>query len=184
MTQIADGLVIRPLAPAEADHPAVVGAMVDLINEVYRAGGEGLWSGVADRTTAEEVSGLVRAGEIVVARSGAEIVGTVRVQRLDPTTGELGFLAASSARQGSGIGRRLVEFAEQQARDDGCTTMQLELLVPKEWTHPVKAFLNDWYLRLGYRVVRIDVLEKDYPHLVPLLATPCDFLIYHKDLRG
>jgi hypothetical protein len=46
----------------------------------------------------------------------------------------------------------------------------------------VKEFLREWYTRLGYRLVRTGRLEEGYPHLQPLLATPCDFLIYHKDL--
>ena len=60
--------------------------------------------------------------------------------------------------------------------------MQLELLVPREWTHPSKQFLADWYDRLGYRVTQRADLAEDYPHLAPSLATPCDFLVYRKDL--
>jgi hypothetical protein len=62
--------------------------------------------------------------------------------------------------------------------------MQLEVLVPREWTHPSKKFVTEWYTRSGYRVTRTGTLEEDYPHLAPLLATPCDFVIYHKDLTG
>jgi GNAT superfamily N-acetyltransferase len=91
-------------------------------------------------------------------------------------------LAAASARQGHGIGRRLVAFAEQDRREAGCTVMQLELLVPQGWEHPTKGMLARWYGRLGYQVVRKGSIENDFPHLAPLLATPCDFLIYHKDL--
>ena len=60
--------------------------------------------------------------------------------------------------------------------------MQLELLVPQTWTHPVKEFLRAWYTRIGYRHVRTDRLADAYPALQPQLATPCDFVIYHKTL--
>ena len=60
--------------------------------------------------------------------------------------------------------------------------MQLELLVPRGWTYPSKAFLDNWYRRIGYRVARTGTIEEAYPALAPLLATPCDFVIYHKDL--
>jgi hypothetical protein len=56
------------------------------------------------------------------------------------------------------------------------------VLVPRDWTHPVKEFLAGWYSRIGYRVVRTGSLDEAYPALVPLLATQCDFVIYHKDL--
>jgi hypothetical protein len=46
----------------------------------------------------------------------------------------------------------------------------------------VKKFLYDWYTRLGYRVIGTGDLADDYPALVSRLATPCDFLIFHKPL--
>jgi hypothetical protein len=60
--------------------------------------------------------------------------------------------------------------------------MQLELLVPREWSHPSKVFLNEWYTRIGYRIDRTGSIEDFYPALAPHLATPCDFIVYHKDL--
>jgi GNAT superfamily N-acetyltransferase len=106
----------------------------------------------------------------------------VRLRRLDESTGEFGMLAADPARRGVGIGRELVRFAERTSRDTGCREMQLELLVPREWTHPSKVFLAEWYGRLGYRVTHHVDLAGDYPHLAPLLATPCDLFVYRKEL--
>ena len=134
------------------------------------------------RTTEVEVASLIRAGEIAVARTDGRLVGAVRIQRLDSGEGEFGMLVAAADQRGVGIGRELVSFAESWAREQGFARMQLELLVPRTWSHPVKEFLRDWYTRIGYRVVRTGNLEEDYPALVPHLATPCDFVIYHKDL--
>jgi hypothetical protein len=61
-------------------------------------------------------------------------------------------------------------------------TMRLEVLVPRDWTHPTKEFLAAWYTRIGYRIARSGTIDEAYPALAPLLATPCDFVIYHKDL--
>jgi GNAT superfamily N-acetyltransferase len=110
------------------------------------------------------------------------LVGAVRLQRLDGGQDEFGMLVASPEHRGAGIGRELVAFAEQWARDQGLARMQLELLVPRTWTHPVKAFLHDWYARIGYRPVRTGRLEDGYPGMESRLATPCDFRIYHEDL--
>jgi GNAT superfamily N-acetyltransferase len=106
----------------------------------------------------------------------------VRIQQLDDEVGEFGMLAADPDHRGIGIGRRLVDFAERLNVDRGLRTMRLELLVPQTWTHPTKTFLDTWYTRMGYRVVRKGDFEEQYPHLAPLLATPCDFVIYHKNL--
>jgi ribosomal protein S18 acetylase RimI-like enzyme len=175
---------IRSLPPAAADDDAVVTALTGLINEVYRAAEEGLWVEDATRTTAEEVAELTRAGQIAVARLGGRIAGCIRIQRLDGDTSEFGMLAAAPGCRGFGVGRALVRFAEQYSRDAGRDTMQLELLVPREWSHPSKEFLADWYNRIGYKVVRTGTIDEAYPNLAPLLATPCDFVTYQKDLRA
>jgi GNAT superfamily N-acetyltransferase len=171
------------MLPAAASGDAkVVERITGLTNEVYAVAERGLWAENATRTTVGEVVELVQAGEIAVARIGDAIVGCVRVQRLDESTGEFGMLTADPAHRGVGIGRELLLFAERTCHADGARRMQLELLLPRDWTHPVKEFLDAWYTRLGYRVARTGSIDEAYPDLAPLLATPCDFLIYAKDL--
>jgi hypothetical protein len=77
-----------------------------------------------------------------------------------------------------------VRSAEELMRSRGVTTMQLELLVPKEWTHPAKDRLRAWYTRLGYLMVRSAPFERVAAHLASQLAAPCEFLIFHKPLTG
>ncbi|MDG4822723.1 GNAT family N-acetyltransferase [Asanoa sp. WMMD1127] len=162
---------------------AFVNRVAELVNQVYADAEKGIWQPGALRTSVAEMESVVRAGELAVARLDGELVGAVRLQRLDSGEGEFGMLVADPAHRGLGIGRALVAFAEDWARDRGLPTMQLELLVPRGWTHPVKEFLRDWYTRLGYRAVRSDPFEEAHPALQPLLATGCDFVVYHKPLR-
>jgi GNAT superfamily N-acetyltransferase len=173
--------VWMPPADAGADD-ALVAEIADLVNRVYATAEEGLWRDEATRTTVAEMAGLVRAGQIAVARLDGTIVGCVRIQRLDSAAGEFGMLVTDPVHRGIGIGGRLVGFAERLTRERGLSTMQLELLVPRTWTHPTKRSLHDWYTRIGYRPVRTGTIDEQYPALAPLLATPCDFVIYHKDL--
>jgi hypothetical protein len=91
-------------------------------------------------------------------------------------------LVAAFEQRGTGVGRALVEFAEQRTRERGRRAMQLELLVPRAWDHPSKEFLKAWYGRIGYRLIRTGSLEDSYPQLAPLLATGCDLLGYEKPL--
>ncbi|MGW4060520.1 GNAT family N-acetyltransferase [Amycolatopsis sp. NPDC004747] len=173
---------IALLPPSAADDGAVIARITALVNQVYAEAEKGLWRESTDRTSAGEVAGLVAAGEIAGAFLDGDLAGAVRIQRLDDVTGEFGMLAADPARRGTGVGRELVRFAERACRAAGCREMQLELLVPREWTHPSKQFLAEWYGRLGYRVTHRADLSEDYPHLAPSLATPCDFLVYRKEL--
>jgi GNAT superfamily N-acetyltransferase len=126
---------------------------------------------------------MVAGAQIAVARHGRRVVGVVRIQQLDDATGEFGMLAADPSRRSEGIGRELVRFAEDLSREGQLEVMQLELLVPRGWTHPTKAFLDTWYRRIGYRPVRTGAIDESYPQLAPLLATPCDFVIYQKALH-
>lgn len=173
---------IEILPAATAQDERTVGELTDLVNAVYATAEEGLWVDGATRTTAEEMAGMIAAREIAVARVDGRIVGCVRVQELDDGNGELGLLAADPGRRGEGIGRELVTFAEQVSRRQGSAVMQLELLVPRGWSHPSKELLHAWYTRTGYRPVRTGSIDEAYPHLAPLLATPCDFVVYHKPL--
>ena len=171
------------LVPAvAADDGEFVAQIVDLINRVYAVAEEGLWRDGAERTDAGEVTAIIRAGQLAVATLDGHLAGAVRIQRLDAEVGEFGMLVASPEYRGVGIGRELVAFAEGWARQQGLSWMQLELLVPQTWIHPVKEFLTSWYTRIGYRQVRSGRLAEAYPALEPLLATPCDFAIYHKHL--
>ena len=164
--------------PAADEVPQVTA----LINEVYAVAEDGLWPPGTDRTTVDEVAAFTAAGEMVLARDGAEVAGAVRVQRLPGGVGEFGMLVAAPGHRGAGVGRDLVAYAENWARREGLPTMQLELLVPQTWQHPVKEFLRGWYTRLGYRAVRKGVFADDFPALAARLATPCDFLVFHKRL--
>lgn len=164
------------------DDTTLANEIAELVNRVYAEAEKGIWLDGATRTSAGEVADLIRAGEIAVLRPGSRVVGAVRVRRLDEGVGEFGMLVAAPEERGTGIGRDLVSFAERWARESGLSQLQLELLVPRTWAHPVKEFLRDWYTRIGYRVVRVGDLDEDFPALVPLLACPCDFLIFRKDL--
>jgi GNAT superfamily N-acetyltransferase len=168
--------------PAAARDPFFIEEVTRLVNAAYAAGEEGLWAPGTDRTSPAVTAGIVAAGELVVSRLGGRLAGVARVRRLPTGEGGFGMLATDFADRGAGVGRRLVSYAEQWALDLGCATMQLELLVPRGWPHPVKEFLRAWYTRIGYRVVRTDDFAVVFPQLEPKLVAPCDFLIFHKAL--
>jgi ribosomal protein S18 acetylase RimI-like enzyme len=175
-------VAIEMLPAAAATDVGVVAELTDLVNRVYARAEEGIWVDGATRTTTAEMAEMIAADQVAVARLNGAIVGAVRIQQLSDTTGEFGMLAADSAHRDRGIGRELVVFAEELSRRRGMAVMQLELLVPRDWKHPTKEFLDAWYRRIGYQPVQTGRIDDSYPHLAPLLATPCDFVIYHKAL--
>jgi GNAT superfamily N-acetyltransferase len=166
------------------DDPGRGAGLADLINEVYAVAESGLWRAGAKRTTSAELAGLIRAGEIVVATRDDEILGCVRVHDVTADTSEFGILVADPEKRNVGVGNALLDFAEERSRERGMRAMQLELLVPREWSHPSKEFLKGWYGRRGYRPISTRRMDLAYPHLAPLLATPCDLEVHEKPLTS
>jgi GNAT superfamily N-acetyltransferase len=150
---------------------------------VYATAESGLWREEATRTTATEVAQLIRAREIVVAVRQGRIVGSVRLHDVAADVSEFGLLVAAPDQRHTGVGCALLDFAEQHSRERGLRAIRLELLVPRNWSHPSKEFLKAWYGRRGHRLVRTGTIDGAYPHLAPLLATPCDLEIHEKPLR-
>ena len=169
--------------PPEASHDAdTMQTLTDLVNEVYATTEQGLWLPGTTRTDVDEMTEFTRAEEIVVARLGDDIVGSIRVRRLDADTAETGMLVAHPGRRNLGVGRRLRRHVTAMLRDEGIKTLQIELLVPRDWTPASKAFMARWNERSGYVVVRKGAFDDMYPELAPRLATPCDFIVYEKTL--
>jgi GNAT superfamily N-acetyltransferase len=173
---------VTPLAPEEAGDERLVEELVRLINAAYAVGEAGLWLDGATRTEPSEIAEAIGTGGMLAATLEGRLVGCAYVRPLDAGTADLGLVSAAPDTWGSGVGRELVRAAEQLMRSLGVTTMQLELLVPKGWVHAEKDRLRGWYTRLGYRVVRSAPFEQVAAHLESELATPCEFLIFHKPL--
>ncbi|WZN65767.1 N-acetyltransferase domain-containing protein [Chloropicon roscoffensis] len=183
---MAEKEVTFELATSES-LPDVQG-LTDLINRVYRVSEDGLWKDATfQRTCAEEVSDLIRKGEIVLARAGTSrvVLGCVQSRMLDekPTTGSFGMLVVDPDQRNRGIGKRLIEEAEKLARSRGADTMQLELLHPKDWKQKNKARLAEWYPILGYLKAEELDFEELYPRLAPGLTSPCWFTVFSKRLN-
>lgn len=177
-------IAVRLLDPADARDGGLVDELARLVNDVYETAESGLWREGKTRTTTAQLAELIAAGEIAVAARDGRIAGLVRLHDIADDTTEFGMLAADPGRRGTGVGRALVDFAEEHSRARGLRAIRLELLVPRAWTHPSKEFLKGWYGRRGYRLVRTTTLDESYPQLAPLLATECDLEVHEKPLSA
>jgi GNAT superfamily N-acetyltransferase len=172
---------VRFLDAAASGDTGLIDLLTALINDVYVTAESGLWRDGATRTTAAELAGLVAAREIAVATTAdGQVVGCVRVHEVAGDASEFGMLVSAPAYRGTGIGRTLVHFVEHDSRRRGRRAMHLELLVPRSWQHPSKEFLKSWYGRSGYQIIDTRRIDDAYPHLAPLLATPCDLEVHEK----
>jgi GNAT superfamily N-acetyltransferase len=180
---VSNAYTIEVVDAAAGRDAAFVDRLAHLVNEVYSIAEAGLWQQGTARTSSSELAALIDVGEIFMATDrDRNLVGCVQIRQISDDAGEFGMLVAAPDRRSAGIGRGLVEHAEELGRERGLRTMQLELLVPREWQHPSKEFLRSWYGRIGYVVIEHRKVADTHPHLGPLLATPCEFEVREKAL--
>ena len=175
---------VRQLDAAAAADAEFVDQLTELINDVYAIAESGIWRDGVTRTKPAELAELIRAEEIAVATRDGEVVGSVRIHDVAADASEFGVLVAAPEQRGTGVGRALLDFAEQRSRARGLRAMELELLLPRTWSHPNKEFLKAWYGRRGYRLIGSRRIDDAHPHLAPLLATECDVAVYQKPLQA
>ncbi|KAK3312974.1 hypothetical protein B0H66DRAFT_383734 [Apodospora peruviana] len=187
--------------PSLASDEAFINHLTKLVNEVYTAAEEGIFNSEYRRTNLSELRKLILNSELALAWQTAPVVqtttaappptddslliGCARIQSVpdQPTHGVFGMLVCDPKFRGAGAGRDLVRFAEHYAKNKlRKTVMQCELLVSTEFTHPFKARMQEWYERMGYKVVRIGDFGKECPHLKPCLVTDVEFRVFEKPL--
>lgn len=134
-------------AATTADAPA----LKDLLEAAYRGDSarQG-WNHEADilddeRTSREELDAMLAdpAVTILTARDGEALIGCVAVTRKDTALGYLGMLCVLPALQSAGLGRRLLDAAEDHARALGLAAMEMTVI-------DSRASLIAWYERRGY----------------------------------
>ena len=123
--------------------------------DMTREFGAGPWS---TRTSKPQVLTQMRASQMLVAREGGEIIGTVRLttpnphafdaSAFTPVTSALYVLglAVASAYRKRGVGRRLMAAAKQAARDRRAQALWLDV-----YEHAAGA--GPFYRRCGFQVV-------------------------------
>jgi len=95
-----------------------------------------------DRINSGKVVEMMRTGKYLLAQDAGGLVACVYVEPRSERA-YFGLLAVDPARQGEGLGRRMVEEAEDYARNAGCCFMDLRIV-------NLRTELPPFYERLGY----------------------------------
>jgi ribosomal protein S18 acetylase RimI-like enzyme len=131
--------MIRPATLADVDD---VVRIINVAFEVEREFRRG------PRTSPEEIRALIGQGAVLVAEEGGTVVGAVEVQ-ISAKAGYFGMLAVDPASRRGGVGRALVEAAEQRCARAGCTVMTMS-------TGEDRPELIPYYAKMGYRVTSLE----------------------------
>lgn len=95
------------------------------------------------RTDDERMSEMMHKGEFLLAERDASRVVACVYTELRGERGYFGMLAVDPAEQGAGLGRRMVEAAEDYCREHSCKFMDMTVL-------NLRPELPPFYRKLGY----------------------------------
>jgi predicted N-acetyltransferase YhbS len=147
---VAREISFRKAEPAEAD---TIAGLINRAFAVERCFIEG------DRTSPEKVRERFRTGNFLVAEDGDALVGCVYVERRQERA-YVGLLSIEPARQGSGLGSRLMAVAEDHARNWGCLAVDLRVV-------NLRQELPGFYHRLGYNETGAEPFPPDAKPKLP-----------------
>jgi ribosomal protein S18 acetylase RimI-like enzyme len=148
-------LHIRPAVPADSPR------LIPLINQAFAV--ETFMTG--PRTDPERLAASLQKGTILLAEDkSGQLVASIYVE-LRGDRGYAGMLAVDPARQRSGIGRRMMQAAEDYLRARGCVALDITVLSLRTELPPI-------YRAYGF--VETGTERFDYPHpLKDGLQTHC-----------
>src|SRR5207302_6664884 len=141
-----DSVSIRSALPADVD------SLVRLINAAFRVEQPFI---EGDRVDAAGVRSYVAKGRFLVAEDSTGLAACVYVQ-IDSDGGYLGLLGVDPLRQGTGLGRKMMDAAEDYFRQAGCRTVNLRVISARI---PLPAF----YRHLGYHETGTAPFAPDVP---------------------
>jgi GNAT superfamily N-acetyltransferase len=123
----------------------------------------------ADRIDIHEVRARLRRGRFILAEQNGAIIGCVYVEPGDERA-YLGLLSVEPSLQRAGIGKRLMDAAEDHCRAAGCRFMDLRVV-------NVRTELPPYYQKRGY----VQTGAMPFPEEVHTVL-PCHLLIMSKPL--
>ena len=163
-----DAKAISPRGPwrFRMASPRDVPALARLINSAFRVEQPFI---EGDRIDPDGVRTYMEKGNFLLAEDSAALAGCVFAE-LRGNHGYLGLLGVDPLRQGTGLGRQLMDAAEDFFRQAGCVAVDLRVISART---PLPAF----YRHLGYRETGTAPFAPDVP-----LKVPCHYILMSKIL--
>jgi predicted N-acetyltransferase YhbS len=152
---------LRLAGPADTD------ALMRLINTAFIVEQQAI---EGDRIDSEKLQALFKTGKFLILESATQLAGCIYVE-IKNRRGYLGLLAVQPERQKTGLGRALVEAAEDFLRKADCEAVDLRIVSARTELPPL-------YERLGYSAVGTAPIPDSIP-----LKVPSHFIVMSKILR-
>ncbi len=127
-------------------------AIISLVNTAFTV--EDFLEGT--RTDAERMAKTMDTGQFIVAENSAgQMVAAVYIE-IKNSRGYFGMLAVAPSLQGRGLGRRMIEAAENHSRNLGCDSMDIKVL-------SLRTTLPSYYRQFGYEITGTEEFRPSRP---------------------
>jgi GNAT superfamily N-acetyltransferase len=166
MSAAANSLSDRNDARIRLAQSADVEALAGLINMAFRVE---LPFIEGNRINPDGVRAYMKKGKFLLAEDSSGLAGCVYVE-VRGDRGYLGLLGVEPQSQGTGLGRKLMDAAEEFFRTENCVAIDLRIVSARA---PLPAF----YRHLGYVETGTAPLPPDAP-----VKVPCHFILMSKML--
>ena len=163
-----------------------LGRAYDILIYAYAQTEIEIWGENYARISKDDFKKIVESKEMFFAYKNEQVVGCVRLLRVNAKTCSFGLLSVDFSVKGQGIGRKLVETVEKEAILFGAKFMDIEILKAKDIRVQSKIDLHNWYTRLGYEYFGTDSFVSLKPaesEKAKKLINPSEFDQYRKTLN-
>ena len=122
-----------------------------IINSAYLTSERNLWREGKQRIDLLELKKLIQSKELYVAEINGLIKGCIRLESKSNESCELGLLAVKPDYQGKGLGSKLINTVECDAKKKDFKYLELKIFMPSAARLVERENLLKWYESFGFR---------------------------------
>lgn len=172
--------MIRFLTKEDSENADLIHKLVDQINLNYTLTEAEFWKEGVLRTQAPEFIQEILNYHVIAYLDQGEIVGSMNFQ-IRGETAKFSMLSVNGAQHGKGIGNALYQFMEDFLIRENVQSIQLELLVPRNYISSNKNWIFEWYQKKGFKKGKTYRTEDLYFFPSHNLKIESDFIEMTKD---
>ena len=152
-------------------------------DKVYYKNEIDFWEKDYFRISKEECLTFIKNNELFVLDDEGEILGFVCIKKVNPEILSFSMLTIIEKHQKKGCGNIILEYIIRKAKKGNFNKITIEILCAKNWKHPQKEFLIQWYTKHGFIFKREFSFEKLYPSHAKYMKSKLVFKEYCKPIN-
>ena len=156
--------------------------LFEIMRDAYARTEREVWGENYVRLSQPEFNQLIDEGSIFGAKLDDQIVGTIYLKKVSDAERSFSLFGVHSKAEGRGIGSRLIEAVEDQARMEGAEGMIIDILRVRDTEVASKKRLRTWYEKQGYEFTHTENFQDRIPHRAHNLKAPSIFECFRKRL--